>query len=211
MHIHIIPRKHASRVGMVRYFTGKPCGRGHISERQVVNGACLECSAENSAAFRERDPDRAKAIDRRFKETNREVLAQRRREAYAADPERFRAISKNYADRNKDKLVERRKEYSKRAVEVIRAAGRRKRARKRDAEGNHTAADIAALKVRQRMKCATCRCCLKSSGHHVDHIEPLARGGSNWPWNLQLLCPTCNMKKNAKDPIQWASENGFLL
>jgi len=40
---------------------------------------------------------------------------------------------------------------------------------------------------------------------------PLSRGGSNDKYNLQLLCPTCNLKKSAKDPIDFAQENGNLL
>lgn len=28
-----------------RYFTGKPCKRGHIAERYKVSGECCECHA----------------------------------------------------------------------------------------------------------------------------------------------------------------------
>jgi 5-methylcytosine-specific restriction endonuclease McrA len=34
---------------------------------------------------------------------------------------------------------------------------------------------------------------------------PLKLGGSNWPENLQLLCRTCNLRKNAKHPDVWRS------
>ena len=45
----------------------------------------------------------------------------------------------------------------------------------------------------------------------VHHIQPLALGGSNDKTNLQLLCPTCNLRKGAKPPERWAAENGRLL
>ena len=35
-------------------------------------------------------------------------------------------------------------------------------------------------------------------GYHVDHIRALADGGANDRTNLQLLCPTCNIKKGAR-------------
>lgn len=35
---------------------------------------------------------------------------------------------------------------------------------------------------------------------HLDHIIPLARGGTNWPWNLQFLCAHDNVVKWAKLP-----------
>ncbi len=33
---------------------------------------------------------------------------------------------------------------------------------------------------------------------HLDHIEPLCRGGSNSDDNAQLLCAPCNLKKGSK-------------
>jgi 5-methylcytosine-specific restriction endonuclease McrA len=32
-------------------------------------------------------------------------------------------------------------------------------------------------------------------GFHIDHIIPVARGGTNHPDNLTLACPTCNLEK----------------
>lgn len=46
---------------------------------------------------------------------------------------------------------------------------------------------------------------------HVDHIKALARGGSNWPSNLQLTCGPCNNRKRAIDPIEFARRNGRLI
>lgn len=87
---------------------------------------------------------------------------------------------------------------------------RNRRALKRAAEGKHTAAEIEALYQRQRAKCANCLTSLKPC-YHVDHIIPLARGGSNWISNIQLLCPTCNISKSALDPIVWAQREGRLI
>lgn len=42
-------------------------------------------------------------------------------------------------------------------------------------------------------------------------IVPLAKGGSDGPENIQLLCAPCNRRKSAKDPIVFMQENGFLL
>lgn len=28
----------------------------------------------------------------------------------------------------------------------------------------------------------------------VHHVKPFAKGGSNRPWNLSVLCPTCHRK-----------------
>jgi len=81
---------------------------------------------------------------------------------------------------------------------------------RRTAEGSYTKADIEFLFKTQRGKCVNCKKCIKN-GYHIDHIYPIIRGGSNHPHNLQLLCPFCNHSKHAKDPIEWAQQNGRLL
>lgn len=39
--------------GENRYFTGKPCVKGHTVERYVLNGACTACISANNATMRE--------------------------------------------------------------------------------------------------------------------------------------------------------------
>lgn len=45
----------------------------------------------------------------------------------------------------------------------------------------------------------------------MDHIVPLALGGSNTDGNIQLLRATCNQQKHAKHPVVFMQERGFLL
>lgn len=82
---------------------------------------------------------------------------------------------------------------------------------RRCAEGHYEKKDIEKLESNQKGKCVNCHVKLNRTGYHVDHIFPIFLGGSNWPSNLQLLCPSCNCKKNAKHPLEWAKENGRLL
>lgn len=62
----------------------------------------------------------------------------------------------------------------------------------------------------QKWKCAICRCGVKK-GYHVDHVKPLALGGEHQPKNIQLLCKPCNLRKNARDPIDYMQSLGRLL
>lgn len=51
---------------------------------------------------------------------------------------------------------------------------------------------------------AKCRYCKTTSGpFHIDHIKPLARGGSNRDENLCVACAPCNFAKAAKVGSEW--------
>lgn len=45
--MNIVERPAARSLGLIRYFTGRPCKRGHIAERQTSNGNCCECDLHN--------------------------------------------------------------------------------------------------------------------------------------------------------------------
>lgn len=121
---------------------------------------------------------------------------------------------REYYKENTEKISGRGREYRQENAEKCAAKGRSRRARKRNADGCNTASDIRMILEGQRGLCANCKTKLFKSGakkYHVDHIIPLALGGSNWPSNLQCLCPPCNLSKGAKHPDEWAAQNGRLI
>lgn len=69
---------------------------------------------------------------------------------------------------------------------------------------------ISSIGEMQKWKCAICRKGIRKQ-FHVDHINPLAKGGAHAPNNIQLLCPTCNVRKSSKDPIDYMKSLGRLL
>jgi hypothetical protein len=99
----------------------------------------------------------------------------------------------------------------KAAQHKTRAQNHVRRARVAGGGGSYTEADVEALLKRQKGKCAHpwCRTAIVDS-YHIDHIVALSSGGSNWPRNLQLLCPFCNRSKHNKDQTEVARRNGFL-
>lgn len=66
----IISRKEARALGLKRYFTGKPCPKGHISERIVHHADCLECRSKYERKKREKRP-------RRYRTKQRGILKDR--------------------------------------------------------------------------------------------------------------------------------------
>lgn len=48
-----VGRSEAIKLGLTRYFTGKPCKRGHIAERLTSCGRCIVCHEAQRAEWRQ--------------------------------------------------------------------------------------------------------------------------------------------------------------
>ena len=53
-----ISRTEAQQQGLTRYFTGKPCARGHISERLTYNWVCAQCNLDHVKARYKKNPQK---------------------------------------------------------------------------------------------------------------------------------------------------------
>lgn len=139
------------------------------------------------------------------------IYDKEKRSAYLAkNKDKVRKSQAVYRENNKEKTKERRIAWETANPEKVSANKRNRRARKRNAEGSHTAADIRQLLLLQKSKCAVCRASI-AKGYHVDHVIPLALNGGNGKDNLQLLCPPCNLSKNAQHPVDFMQSRGMLL
>jgi len=58
----IITRREAREKGLSRYFTGKPCKHGHLSERTVPNKRCMACHRERQNKSYVRKPREISAL-----------------------------------------------------------------------------------------------------------------------------------------------------
>ncbi|WP_338928357.1 HNH endonuclease signature motif containing protein [Roseomonas mucosa] len=187
-------RDAAREKGEKHYFTGRPCKRGHVCNRTVAHGICVECNAERARIFCRTSPEKKAEADRAYRLRNAEKVRIRQERWHLLNPGANAERARRWAKENQDKVLQ----YS-----------RIKRARRRGAEGTHTAADIANLFAAQHGFCNNCACSIQG-GYHVDHIMPLKLGGRNDVSNLQLLCAPCNMRKHAKHPDIWAAQEARM-
>lgn len=213
----------ARALGLPRYNTGKPCKRGHLSDRWTVNGHCMECGRERSIAWRA--TEEGKEYDRAYRNArldhinpqrriryakNAEAMRVASRARYAKNPERAKATATLYYWKNREKVLKDVSLYQKANPHIKRVAFANRRARKKGSGGSFTKSQFLALLKLQKYKCAYCKTSIRRKAQ-ADHIMPLALGGSNDIKNIQGVCPTCNMTKKAKHPIKFAQELGFLL
>ena len=175
----------------------RPCVKCGATKK-APDGRCAPCSCGNSVAYRAANREKIKIANAAYNAANREALNAKAR----AKPPRVRA--------NPDTKKLREQEWRSRNKSAMRAYGQNRRALKKKAGGNISRDLSARLLVLQKGKCA---CCGNNLGtdFHLDHIMPLALGGSNTDGNIQLLRAICNLQKNAKHPVDFMQSRGYLL
>lgn len=222
----IITKKEAKEQGLKRYSTGKPCKHGHVAERRLSNGHCVECEIEHNKAWREANPDKVRESKKAYYAANSENVRARSKAWREANSDKERARSKERYWSDRDGVYGRLKAWhaahpnrTRDSIKAWRAANpdknkeykHRRRARKLEAGGTFTADEYKSLLEAQGHRCAVCGADLRETGNHADHVVPLSKGGDNSILNIQALCPTCNLSKHDKDPIEFMNERGFLL
>ena len=166
--------------------------------------------------------ERALAVGSANQKKNREGSRARSAKWRAKHREEKKAASAEYRKKNADKINEyfakRRREQKAKIKEInrryyLRNPGKVHSARvRRIAVGEELSPDIVVRRlVFQKGRCAICRCSLKKTGHHIDHIMPLFLGGRNVDGNIQLTCPKCNRQKGHRCPVKFMQKKGFLL
>ncbi len=199
------PRHQAFEAGEKKYI-GSPCRTCGQTLRCVANGSCANCALAATNQLR----------TRKQAEYNTKRL-----EWYYANKERSRATTKVWLARNTDRVRETRKdwvvnnlEHHRRVCKEWREANRAKktviqnnrRARLLSAPGTFTLQDVQAILIAQNFHCAYCA---ETENLQIDHVVPISRGGSNWPWNLQWLCAAHNTSKNTKTDAEYRKIAGL--
>lgn len=226
----IINREEARAAGLNRFFTGKKCRKGHLAERRVSSGHCMVCLNKNKMVSHHRhktetntrrrskhaaNPERIRELDRSRHAVNPERKREADRRRYLRDKKKRRQLALKWRaenpERNKELARVGTKRWRVKHPEKAREGWHKRRARERNARGSFSAADLREIRKLQRNRCARCRKSLKHKKAHVDHIIPLAKGGTNDRTNIQLLCAPCNLTKAARDPIDDARRLGRLL
>lgn len=173
-------RDEAKIRGDLRYFTGKPCKKGHISERSVSNGLCLECVKERMA-------------------TRRKL---RSKEQLITDHEksRIRAAEWRKANPSHEGTKVAKKEYKKRNPHKVIASTAKYRAQKKHRTPSWLTVDDLWL-IEQAYEIASIRTKMFGFSWHVDHVIPLTGdtvSGLHVPTNLQVIPWIDNVRKANK-------------
>jgi 5-methylcytosine-specific restriction endonuclease McrA len=170
-------------------------GKVSVARGGGLDSRCKACARAATAAWRAANPERAKVANAAWR---------------AAYPNMVKAKDAAYRAANYDKVKAATAAYRAANPEAVRISTQNRRARKLESGGKLSPGLSDKLFKLQRGKCA---CCGKPLGndYHLDHIMPLALGGSNTDDNIQLLRSTCNQQKHSKHPVDFMRQRGFLL
>ncbi|QJB21821.1 glycolate dehydrogenase [Xanthomonas phage FoX2] len=184
-------RREAIALGLKRYFTGKPCKRGHVAERQVSNFTCMECERDLQNARYARDGTLARVRRIKYYAENREACMAGMRARYAANPEKAAANVAAWRAANPEK---RRAHHAKRRALKISAV---------PAEWS----EFDAFVIEEAHAACKRRSELHGEPFHVDHMVPLTRGGLHCATNIQVIPARLNLRKGSRlwltQPGEW--------
>jgi len=216
--------------------TAHPCLHGHTSKRRP-DGRCVECRRIAAKKHYAKNRSTILAKNRKWVKAHpdkvRDLHAAWRKKNPGSSTEwarlnraRYKKSHKKWRDKNREKLRVIGQEYRKNNPVVCAAYRKRwrennrdhartlvrnRRARIANSSGTHTTEDVKRISDAQLNRCGYCHASFRTTTPCVDHIIPLSKGGSNDRRNLQLLCGSCNSRKNNSDPIEYARRIGRLL
>ena len=160
-------RKEALALGLKRYFTGRPCPKGHLAGHRIYGG-CIECARLGKIEWRKKNPERVKALKLAEQKRNRPAANARNRRYAATHREQLNAagLARRLAHPEKEKA--RTKAWAKTHPERMAAATARRRAATLRATPGW--ADKAKI---QKVYDLCARFRSLGCDFHVDHVIPL--------------------------------------
>lgn len=162
----------------------------------LVKGVCRPCRLAYAKAYYQTNKDRLKAANQRWAENNREASRAIKKKWADANPDKQRLAIAAWNSNNSERASDNRKRwnYENAALKNTYTVNRRHKL-----IGNLSKGIVKTLMEKQNGLCACCGAPLVE--YHIDHIRPVSKGGTNTDDNVQLLTPTCNMRKSDKWPI----------
>jgi hypothetical protein len=133
--------------GLLYYWTGKLCKKGHIALRFASNRQCTLCAKEQSREWYS-NPANAEAVAAKFsryRAKNLEYERGRSTEWRKQNPAVSKELTRRWREANKEHFSAVNKAWCKSNPDRRRSYLNSYRSRKTGASGKHNAADIAAL------------------------------------------------------------------
>lgn len=202
-------------MNLILYPNRNNSGRGKVIDYSIyTHKVCSKCAKIKEVAefIKER---RIGGIGWRYRSQckicrrpyNKEYERKRRRERGIKEKkimpkeqmiEHQRQASRKHYYSHLEQERERSKDWKQNNKEKQRFFEKRRKARKKNGNGNHTIKEWANLKLSYGNLCVFCQKSEPEIKLTEDHIIPLSKGGTDYIGNIQPLCFSCNASKQDK-------------
>ena len=166
-----------------------------LKERRKTHGD--EMRAQSRASWA-KHRDKRLEWHRNYYQANKMAFAEYHKKRYPSIAEKKRAVSKKWREQNPERYRQQMRDWLANNLEKHNELSRQRRARLREA----TIAQISNRDIRRLMS-SVCVYCGSCENITVDHVIPLARGGSHAIGNLTSACKTCNSRKRDSFIMEW--------
>lgn len=138
-------------------------------------------------------------LQQRSKESNKLYMKTYHSDYQVRKKSHESARHKEYYLLNKDKIRQRVKKWTKtpQGIACIKTSNHRRRLRKKGSGRSFSSDQLEKLKAYTLNCCEYCGIQVGDQ-YHVDHIQPISRGGDGCIQNIAIACEHCNCSKNAK-------------
>ena len=155
---------------------------------------CKVCTREVNRRYDESRQEYLREYHKEYYRKNRAAINARHRKHYEENKEAYALWNAKWARENRERMRELRRQWSLRHPGKSREDAKIRRERCSLAEGVTLDEQRQARWDYYGGKCYLCG----DDATEMDHVIPIARGGSNWPANLRPACRSCNSQKGAK-------------
>jgi len=167
--VEFVSRKFATEHNLPRYFTGKKCAKGHVSERYTANKTCCECANETANKTKAKNRKKYSLSSVEWGRKNPEKLATYQRNKNSKDKGMRNFWTSNYRQAKIDRMP-----------------------------SWLSAVDKAAMESVYEYCAGLRRSGLDYHVDHIVPLRGKMVSGLHVPWNLQVIYGPANMSKGNK-------------
>ena len=204
--------KRTSRPGK---YCSKRCYGKNYSKREGVRKKNCEYMREynqreshkkKKKEYSQREDYKARQKEYSKKRSQTTELREWKKEYRSGD--KYKKWSRKYERREEVKQRRRRYRTSERGKE----SSRRVKHKRRVGESKAPTIELSTLIDMREGRCCYCKTKFDNNIHkpNVEHIIPVAKGGTNDPINLDVACARCNHRKNDRDLADFLAEWGLI-